>query len=186
LIEKETKRCKTIIENLLRFARQERAALKPIHVNPVVDDAVAIIAHQMGMHKVELECDLSDDLPMIHGNANQLQQVLMNLIMNAQQAMEGEPGDVRVSTGLSASGHVEIRVSDTGPGMSEEIREKLFEPFFTTKPGGKGTGLGLSVSFGIIKDHGGEIDVESVQGQGSSFTITLPILQEFSEQAYSA
>jgi signal transduction histidine kinase len=178
LIEKETKRCKAIIENLLRFARQEKALLEPIHINPVVVDAVAIVAHQLGMHKVVLEQDLADDLPVVHGNANQLQQVLMNLLMNAQQAMEGEPGTVRISTALGEDGQVQIFVADNGPGMSAEIQEKLFEPFFTTKPGGKGTGLGLSVSFGIIKDHGGEISAESQLGQGTVFTITLPILSE--------
>jgi signal transduction histidine kinase len=185
LIEKETKRCKAIIENLLRFARQERTQLQPTHVNPAVNDAIAIVSHQLGMHKVDLEQDLADDLPSIHGNNNQLQQVVMNLIMNAQQAMDGQPGTVRVSTGLSPNGHVQIGVSDTGPGMSDEVKGKLFEPFFTTKPGGKGTGLGLSVSFGIIKDHGGEIAVSSTLGEGTTFTITLPKLEEYEPSAYS-
>jgi signal transduction histidine kinase len=110
----------------------------------------------------------------VHGNANQLQQVLMNLMMNAQQAMGGNPGKVTVTTRRRQDGFVEIIVADDGPGISEENQRRIFEPFFTTKPGGKGTGLGLSVSFGIIKDHGGEISVRSALGAGTDFTIVLP------------
>ncbi len=186
LIEKETRRCKTIIENLLRFARQEKAILEPIEVNPVVHDARAIVAHQLEINKVKLELDLADDLPLIHGNGNQFQQVLMNLMINAQQAMEGEPGQIKITTGVTGTGQVQVLVRDTGPGIPEDIQKKLFEPFFTTKPGGKGTGLGLSVSFGIIKDHGGEIRIESVPGEGATFVITLPILKEHGAAPYAA
>ncbi|NNG47826.1 MAG: response regulator, partial [Deltaproteobacteria bacterium] len=93
-------------------------------------------------------------------------QVLMNLVINAQQALDGQRGTVRIVTSLSSPDQVEIRVSDTGPGIPEEIQSKLFEPFFTTKPAGKGTGLGLSVTYGIIRDHKGEIRVESKPGEG--------------------
>jgi signal transduction histidine kinase len=109
------------------------------------------------------------------GNGNQIQQVLMNLMINAQQAMEGNPGTVRITTSLIDSDRIEVRVGDTGPGMPVEIREKIFEPFFTTKAAGKGTGLGLSVSYGIVKDHMGDIRVESEQGIGTTFIITLPV-----------
>jgi signal transduction histidine kinase len=174
LIEKETRRCKSIIDNLLKFARQEKAHMDPIEVNPVVSDAVAIVRHQLEMNRVHIETDLGSALPEIYGNANQLQQVVMNLMINAQQAMEGEPGNVRVATVTTPEGGVEIRVGDNGPGIRKENLAKIFEPFFTTKPAGQGTGLGLSVSFGIVKDHGGEIRVESEVGQGSTFIITLP------------
>jgi signal transduction histidine kinase len=137
-------------------------------------DACAIVNHQLELNKVKLEKDLAPDLPTILGNANQLQQVLMNLMINAQQAMNGKPGMVSVITRLLKPDHVEIRVKDTGPGIPAEIQKRIFEPFFTTKPAGKGTGLGLSVSFGIIKDHKGEIRVESEEGKGSEFIITLP------------
>ncbi len=174
LIEKETRRCKTIIENLLRFARQEKAAFSCIAVNSVVQDAAAIVNHQLEINQVKLEVIAGEGMAEIHGNANQLQQVLMNLMINAQQAMEGTPGSVTVRTrGLENRG-VEIRVTDTGPGMTPEVKQRIFEPFFTTKPGGKGTGLGLSVSYGIIKDHRGEISVESEPGLGATFIITLP------------
>ena len=178
LIEKETKRCKTIIENLLRFARQEQAIMTPTNVNGAVTDAIAIIAHQLHMSQVALEQDLAAELAPVNGNANQLQQVVMNLVMNAQQAMEGSPGAVRVTTRGNRAGQVEIEVADNGPGMADDVQQRLFEPFFTTKPGGKGTGLGLSVSYGIVKDHGGEITVRSRLGEGSTFTISLPALVE--------
>ena len=174
LIEKETRRCKKIVDNLLRFARQEKAMMEPTEPNQVVEDSVAIVAHQLEMNGVHIEIDLTPSLPMILGNANQLQQVLMNLIINAQQAMEGTPGQVTVRTRKHASGGVEIHVRDNGPGISPENLNKIFEPFFTTKPSGHGTGLGLSVSFGIVKDHAGEIAVESALGHGTTFLVTLP------------
>jgi signal transduction histidine kinase len=184
VIEKETKRCRTIIDNLLKFARQEKVSFEPVEIYRVVDDAVAIVDHQLGMHKVKLEKDCAASLPRVMGNANQIQQVLMNIMINAQQAMDGNPGSIKVTTREIQGERIEIRVTDTGPGISEEIRSKLFEPFFTTKPTGKGTGLGLSVSYGIIKDHGGDINVESEAGKGSAFVITFPVIG--SERAPSA
>ena len=175
IIEKEAKRCKTIIENLLKFARQEKVSHERVMVNRVLEDTAVLLNHQLGIHQVRLETDLSPDLPQVTGNANQLQQVVMNLIINAQQAMEGQKGTVRVASSRPLPGWVEIRVSDTGPGIPKEIQAKLFDPFFTTKPVGKGTGLGLSVSYGIIKDHQGEIRVESEPGEGAAFIIRLPV-----------
>jgi len=175
IIEKETNRCRTIIDNLMKFARQEKALFEPTEVNRVVQDSCAIINHQLELEQVKIIQELDEQLPEIQGNSNQLQQVLMNLMINAQQAMEGEPGTVTVSTKRDESGAIEIVVSDTGPGIPEEIQAKLFEPFFTTKPTGQGTGLGLSVSFGIIKDHDGEISVRSEVGRGTDFVIRFPV-----------
>jgi signal transduction histidine kinase len=174
-IEKETKRCKVIIENLLKFARQEKMAFEFIEINSVVQDAMAIVDHQLGLQKVRLETEFASGLPRIMGNANQIQQVLLNLMINAQQAMNSEPGLVRISTRMMDSKEVEIRVSDTGSGIPKEIQSKIFEPFFTTKPTGKGTGLGLSVSYGIVKDHKGNISVESEMGKGTTFVIVFPV-----------
>jgi len=174
LIEKETERCKTIIENLLKFARQEKVVFEPTDINAVVTDAGAIVNHQLEVNQVKLIQDLADKLPTIRGNANQLQQVFMNLFMNAQHAMEGEPGTVTVKTRRTPDERIEIVVSDTGPGIPAEIQSKLFEPFFTTKPTGEGTGLGLSVSFGIVQDHDGKIEVDSALGEGATFRISLP------------
>jgi signal transduction histidine kinase len=177
VIEKETRRCKTIIDNLLKFARQEKVAHEPIEVNRVAEDTAALVDHQLGMHQVRLEKALAESLPRVLGNANQLQQVLLNIILNAEQAMEGKPGTIRIETAGQEDGRVEIRVRDTGPGIPKEIQARLFEPFFTTKPAGKGTGLGLSVTYGIVKDHKGEILVESEPGQGATFIIRLPAVQ---------
>ena len=177
VIEKETRRCKTIIDNLLKFARQEKVAHEPIEVNRVAEDTAALVDHQLGMHQVRLEKELAENLPRVLGTANQLQQVLLNIILNAEQAMEGKPGTIRIETAGQEDGRVEIRVRDTGPGIPKEIQARLFEPFFTTKPAGKGTGLGLSVTYGIVKDHKGEILVESEPGQGATFIIRLPAVQ---------
>lgn len=177
LIEKETKRCRAIIDNLMKFARQEKVAMEPIDINQTVEDACAIVDHQLTINQVKLHKELSSALPRCLGNANQLQQVLMNLMINAQQAMDGKAGTVTVSTRATDGPRLEIRITDTGPGIPQEIQAKIFEPFFTTKPTGKGTGLGLSVSYGIIRDHQGEIRVESQVGQGASFIITLPLIE---------
>ena len=174
MIEKEAKRSKTIIENLLKFARQEKAAFSRIDVNGIVEEALAIMEHQLAIHHVKLRHELTPDLPHIIGNTNQLQQVMMNMLINAQQAAEGKPGTVTVSTGVHDHDRIEIRVQDDGPGIPKEMHAKLFEPFFTTKRTGKGTGLGLSVSYGIIKSHRGEITIENALGSGAVFVITLP------------
>ena len=174
MIEKEARRSKSITENLLRFARQEKVSFMKIDLNAVATESAAIVDHQLGINQIKLKRELAQGLPQIIGNANQLQQVLMNLMINAQQAMEGKPGTVTLSTRLLNAGQVELRVTDTGPGIPKEIQAKIFEPFFTTKPAGKGTGLGLSVSYGIIKDHKGEVRIESTPGKGAAFIISLP------------
>jgi signal transduction histidine kinase len=178
IIEKETKRCKTIIENLLKFARQEQMEFSPVDISQVVSDAIAIVDHQMGINSIHVEKLLAADLPPCRGNANQLQQVLMNLMINAQQAMGGKSGKLRLTAQKGEHGAVELRVADDGPGIPQEIQAKIFEPFFTTKPAGQGTGLGLSVSYGIVKEHGGEIRLESAAGMGTTFVITLPAAQD--------
>jgi len=174
LIEKETKRCQMIMDNLLRFARKEEVDYYHVNINSVIRDACEIVEHQLQISDVNLTIRLSDNLPMLEGNANQLQQVLMNLMINAQQAMAGKPGEVKVSSRLKGNNRILVAVEDNGPGMSPDLVRRIFEPFFTTKAAGQGTGLGLSVSFGIIQNHGGTIDVESTPNVGSTFTIVLP------------
>jgi signal transduction histidine kinase len=175
-IEKETKRCKTIIENLLKFARQDKVAFTEVDVNSVLEDAITIVSHQLGINQITIERELTGGLPRVWGNANQLEQVFMNFMINSQQALEGRPGTVRLTTRMADAASIAIEVSDNGPGIPEEIRDKLFEPFFTTKPVGKGSGLGLSVSYGIIKDHYGTIQLESTVGEGATFRVTLPVM----------
>ena len=173
-VEKETRRCRAIIDNLLRFARQEKVGLGPVDIGTVVNDAVAIMRHQLALSEVTLVQLVPASLPKVQGNANQLQQVLMNLMLNAQQAMNGSPGEVLVEVSPWIGGRVEIRVRDNGPGIPKHIQQRIFEPFFTTKPSGQGTGLGLSVSYGIVQEHNGVIRVISEPGQGTTFEIELP------------
>jgi two-component system NtrC family sensor kinase len=175
IIEKETNRCTAIIQNLLKFARQEKVAFEPININRVAQDAAAIVEHQLEMNKVKLKKNFASSLPMISGNANQIQQVLLNLMINAQQAMEGSPGEVTVTTLSLDSSQVQVQINDNGAGIPEDVQAKIFEPFFTTKEVGKGTGLGLSVSYGIIKEHNGEIKVESSPEKGTTFKIDFPL-----------
>lgn len=173
-MEKETKRCRSIIDNLLKFARQEKVAFEPVDVGAVINDAVSIMHHQLALNQVALEKSVAEQLPPISGNGNQLQQVLMNLILNAQQAMAGSPGKVVVEAGRSGDPGVVLKVTDNGPGIPKEIQRRIFEPFFTTKPTGQGTGLELSVSYGIVQEHKGTIQVESEVGKGTAFIIRLP------------
>jgi len=173
VIEKETKRCKSIIENLLRFSRQEKATFGPVDLHTIAEDAMAIVDHQLSLHGVKLQKEFAVDLPPINGNANQIQQVLINLMINAQQAMP-EGGTLKITTRRMTDA-VEIAVADTGSGIPPELQQRIFEPFFTTKPVGQGTGLGLSVSYGIVRDHGGQIRLESGVGVGTTFRLTFPI-----------
>ena len=175
IIEKETKRCKMIIENLMKFSRQEKTQFVEEDISSVVRGAVALVDHQLTIGGVKIERDIPDGFPKIMCSANQIEQVLMNIMLNAQHAMEGSAEKkltVRVKQGRA--GYARIEIGDSGTGMSEDVRRRIFEPFFTTKPSGKGTGLGLSVSYGIVKDHKGLLDVESKEGEGATFIIELP------------
>jgi signal transduction histidine kinase len=177
-IEKETERSLEILKNLLRFARQETAEMSVIDLNAVVSDTVKLVTHQLMMKDVKVESRLCERPLHVTGNANQLEQVLLNLCINAGDAMEGKgEGTITVFTDTVGEGTARIRVADTGSGIPPEVVSKIFDPFFTTKPVGKGTGLGLSVSYGIVKEHKGEIAVESRVGQGTTFTIRMPLAQ---------
>jgi signal transduction histidine kinase len=172
IVEKETQRCQDILVNFLKFARHSGSNLEPLALNEVVNLAGKIMQHQLNIRQVHLDVQLAPDLPPIRGNAAELQQVLLNLAMNAQQAMPNG-GHVVLATARDGD-WVTVRVTDDGPGIPEAIRGKIFEPFFTTKAPGEGTGLGLSVSFGIIKAHKGSIELTTEVGQGPTFTIRLP------------
>ena len=173
-IESETRRCNEIISNLMQFSRQEKGEFTDVTLNEVVEKSVGIVDHQLGLNNVQVNMELAPNIPEIIGNENQLQQVLMNLAINAQQAMEPDGGTVDIAT-YCDDDKVYISVSDTGPGISEEVAEKIFEPFFTTKAAGEGTGLGLSVTYGIIRDHQGDIRVEKADSGGARFVIELPL-----------
>jgi len=183
-IDKETTRSLEILKNLLRFSRQETAEMTRIDLNEVVADTVRLVSHQLMMKEVRVDPRLWSQPLYVTGNANQMEQVLLNLCMNAGDAMEGKGGGTITMTADVTDGHVaRIRVADTGSGIPAEILKKIFDPFFTTKPIGKGTGLGLSVSYGIVKEHKGEIGVESKVGEGTTFTIRIPIAAPPAETA---
>jgi two-component system NtrC family sensor kinase len=148
-----------------------------VAVNEVVERAAAVVAHPLELGRVALALRPAADLPAVRADANQLQQVLVNLLMNAADAVADDgTGQVSVTT-QAREGAVEVVVEDNGCGIPPEIRAHLFEPFFSTK-GTRGTGLGLSISWGIVEAHGGRIDVWSEPGRGSRFTLRLPVRGE--------
>ncbi len=181
-IEKESNRCKIIVQNLLKFSRKSRVDFEPVDVNKVIDEAVAFTEHQLQLCNIKLIKTLGEGLPEICGNSAQLQQVFTNIIINAKKAMP-EGGTLSVfSKYINGNGSginmVEIEFSDTGHGIAPENLGKIFDPFFTTRKIGEGTGLGLSISYGIIKEHHGEINVNSEPHKGTTFTIYIPAEQK--------
>jgi two-component system NtrC family sensor kinase len=174
MIIKETNRCKNIVAGLLNFARQQEVLLQETNLHQVLDQSIEAARHQPTFARVQIVRQYDPDVPTIQADPGQLQQVFVNLLNNAAEAMP-DGGTITISTRLVDQQWVEIKVSDTGCGIPEEHLSRLFTPFFTTKPPGKGTGLGLSIVYGIIKMHRGQIAVESRVGEGTTFTITLPI-----------
>jgi PAS domain S-box-containing protein len=174
-IEKHTLACKRIVTDLLKFARSESARKQLTSLNRCLEEAVNMLSHQFSHSRVALRLDLDPDLPLINVDADKMKQVFLNLLMNAAQAI-GEEGEIRVATSFDeAAGQERVVIRDNGKGIPGDLLEKIFDPFFSTKAAGEGTGLGLSVSYGIIQEHRGEIQVKSEPGQWTEFTITLPV-----------
>jgi two-component system sensor histidine kinase TtrS len=172
LIINETRRASRIVRDLLDFARERPAMTEPLDINEVLRRTVRLLGNQKAFRQITVREDLQHDLPLVHGDMNQLEQVFLNLSLNACEAMH-DGGTLAISTS-DQDGKVLVKVADTGCGINKQILDRIFEPFFTTKPVGKGTGLGLSVSYGIIKEHGGAIEVESEEGKGTTFAVMLP------------
>jgi signal transduction histidine kinase len=172
-------RCKKIIENLLTFARWKRPEKKYGDINRIIMESVEFRAYQLSMDNIEIRLDLSDAVPGTMVDASQIQQVLLNLINNARDAIRetGPSGRIEI-TSAYGSGKIAVSVTDTGKGFSEEVANRLFDPFFTTKDVGKGTGLGLSISYGIINEHGGNIYASSRPRIGTTFIIELPVVED--------
>jgi len=175
-IVKQTFRASEIVNNLLNFSRTGAAELADIDVNRVVEETLSLVAHPLKTSQIHIVKQLGESLPPVRGSANKLQQVFLNLFLNARDAMPAG-GMLEVRT-ASHNGSVEIEVADTGAGIPREHIHRIFDPFFTTKSNGRGTGLGLSVSYGIIKDHAGKIDVRSTPGKGTSFHVEFPALRK--------
>jgi two-component system NtrC family sensor kinase len=185
IIIRETKRCAGIIRRLLDFAREKKPEITRGDLNTVVRETVQFVEHQAGFQNIAFEVELDRELPTISMDPNQLKQVIMNLVVNARDAM-GERGRLTVfsrrsptlvspGTGRRAVPAVELTFTDTGCGIPPENLPKIFDPFFTSKDPGKGVGLGLSVGYSIIKAHGGTIEVTSEVGRGTTFRIVLPV-----------
>ena len=189
-MDRNTKRMMTIINHLGSFSRQSDKELEPVRVNGVIKDCFLMIGEQLKLRDIAVETDLDPDILWVMGNTNQLEQVILNLVINARDAIEGrrqalgqegkemEPARIGI---ISRSGYekdgagtVEIWIQDNGSGISRLNMNRIFDPFFTTKPVGQGTGLGLSISYGIIKDHNGEISVAETGPEGTTFRIALP------------
>jgi PAS domain S-box-containing protein len=175
-IVKQTFRASEIVNNLLNFSRTGAGEVANVDVNKVVEETLSLVAHPMKTSQIRVVKRLDDSLPSVRGSANKLQQVFLNLFLNARDAMPGG-GMLEVKT-LAHNGSVEIEIVDTGGGIPREHIHKIFDPFFTTKATGRGTGLGLSVSYGIIKEHAGKIDVRSTPGKGTSFHVEFPAVRK--------
>ncbi len=187
-IECQAQRCKTIVQNLLKFARASvEDSFELLDLNAVITDTLIFTRHQMDMGKVKLTLKLAESLPPIMGSTNQLQQVSTNIMLNALQAMP-HGGELRIITGVAemeSRKMAQIEFSDTGCGIEQENLNKIFEPFYTSKKPGEGTGLGLSVSYGIIKDHNGELIAESQLGKGTTFRILIPVAERRKDKPVS-
>lgn len=177
-INKLAHRCKIIVQGLLDFARQEIRQPQPVQINRILRNVIGFLEDHVLLRNISIETHLGAALPQVVGDENKLEQVFVNLIINAAQSMDGG-GTLTVRTECPhENSQVRIACSDTGCGIDEECLGRIFEPFFTTKERGKGTGLGLSICHGIVEQHGGTITVESSRGHGSTFTILLPVAQD--------
>jgi len=175
-IEKHVRSCKAIVGDLLHFARTSAPQEDRIKIDAAIDDVLDFVRQHADADQIEIFRDYSPSVPEMLLDEKKIKQVFMNLVMNALHAV-GAQGRIAVSTEYEhGDTRVAIRIADNGYGIDEADLAKIFDPFFTTKPTGEGTGLGLSVSYGIIKNHGGDIAVESEKGSGTTFTITLPVL----------
>ena len=173
-IEKDAKRCQKIVQGLLDFARDREPKMEPLELNDVIEKVVNLFENQALFHNIEIIKNYQSDLPVIFADSAQLQQVFVNILLNAADAM-GEKGVLTINTRSSRiNDYVEASFSDTGNGIPPDQLDRVFEPFFTTKETGQGTGLGLSISYGIIQSHGGTIKVSSQVGRGSTFAVVLP------------
>ena len=174
----QSQRASEIVRNLLDFSRSEQPVSEPVNIVQILRDTLKLVQNQVVLSGVEVERDLPSDLPIIHGNPKTLQQIFLNLFINAIQAMR-DGGTLAVRARTENGGHwLKVEVADTGTGIDPEDLPHIFEPFYTTKEVGRGTGLGLSVSYSIAQKHGGHIEVKSQKGAGSTFTVVLPVDEE--------
>ncbi len=174
-IEKNVRNCKTIVEDLLSFARGSESKKELTGIHNIIDDVLSFMQRRSNLDNIRISTDYDPQVPLMELDEKKMKQVFINLLMNARYALN-KKGNIKITTGLDQGGdQLLVKVTDSGHGIDKNNLSRIFDPFFTTKPTGEGTGLGLSVSYGIIKNHGGDIVVESEIGKGSTFTIMLPV-----------
>jgi two-component system, NtrC family, sensor kinase len=176
-IARQTFRASEIVNSLLNFSRTSPTEFVPVDLNKVLRETLTLVEHQFAKSSVKVELNLDESITLIKGSPGKLQQVFLNLFLNARDAIESAgtiPGSLTIETDRW-NGAVRAKVRDSGAGIAPENLTRIFDPFFTTKGALKGTGLGLSVSYGIVREHGGDIEVHSQPGQGTQFLLTFPI-----------
>jgi signal transduction histidine kinase len=173
VITAQVERITKLMNQLLALARQGPPNFRPVNLPGVVKNCLEAVEERLSRHRIQVISEHDEELPHIHGDSDLMMQVLLNLVLNAVQAMP-ESGTLRVAATREGEQHIRLTVADTGCGIPPDVLPKIFEPFVTTKERGKGTGLGLTVVLGIVQEHGGSITVESTPGQGTTFTLLLP------------
>ncbi len=180
-LQKEADRAIKIVGNLLSFARKREVVHLPVSINEVIKSVISLRSYELKLDNIGIDQDLAADLPNVIGDFQQLQQVFLNILLNAEQAIyESGIGERIIIQSREESSKIIIKIIDDGPGIPHDILNRVFEPFFTTKEVGKGTGLGLSICYGIIEDHGGTISCYSSEGNGATFEVRLPIETQIS------
>jgi two-component system NtrC family sensor kinase len=190
-ISQEAERAGRIVKNLLLFSREAKPERHPVHLNEVIERTLSLRSYELKLENIEVELALDPALPQVLADATQLQQVVLNLIVNAEQAIadgrgeEARDGHILIRTRRVSGDRLTMEVSDDGPGIPAEIASRIFDPFFTTKPAGVGTGLGLSIVYGIVQEHAGEITVDSLPGRGATLIVELPAMPVFTSNLAS-
>ncbi|MCG6911193.1 MAG: PAS domain-containing protein [Deltaproteobacteria bacterium] len=178
MMSSELERCGHIVSGLLSFSRQIPLEYKKLDLNEIMDAVLRLSRHKMELQNIELITQLQPGVIAIHGDANRLQQVLLNLIFNAIEAMP-DGGQLKIVSEMAPSeNQVEIKIADNGTGIPEKQVSHIFDPFFTTKKEGEGTGLGLSIVYGVVRNHGGKVSVQSKEGEGTVFTLVFPVIEQ--------
>lgn len=174
----EAERASRIVKNLLYFAREKKPERTRVNVNEIVERALALRSYELRVQNIVVECDLAPNLPQTLADPHQLQQAVLNLLVNAEQALvlSRGRGTISIRTRAKSAARIALEIEDDGPGVPKEIASRIFEPFFTTKPPGVGTGLGLSIVYGIVQLHDGEVTLENGASGGAKLVIELPVV----------
>ena len=179
-IDTQGKRCKEITNKLLSFARKTDSRVQVVQINDLIEDVIELSAQRAKYSHVAIHTQLEKSLPFINASGSEMQQVFLNLINNALDAMNSKGGTINITSRLEGD-NIVIDLADNGPGIHQDHLARIFDPFFTTKSVGKGTGLGLSICYGIINKMGGEINVESSIDVGTTFGVRIPLPEDYTE-----